>query len=237
MISILLFFIIQLTQAAHELNTIYADGSIQYYSLNHCYNKFFPYEYNVTDPTTGVNTTKLIKSYVLRKTNNPNIYDEIYYDTDDCSGSNPVRIIHEKAGTDCSNKSCYYTITTGNIESDTFASMLFSPEALKKCDDGNKYVSNIYPKNINGKCVDGDLYGTKLSFKTLLKKKDNLKFIERSRYAGHGCSGKLFETVEIECGKCSFMQCEIKTYVQVSCKDAAGYLSVLFVLVLSLMLL
>ena len=236
MISIILFItLIQSTKAVDELYTIYADGSVQYYTLKYCYHKFFPNKYNVTDPKTGMNITKTISSYLIVETKNPNIYEEWQFATSDCGG--PVMYIeNETAGINCKN--CYYNITVNEIVSDTFSSLMFTPSYVKKCDDGKRFVVNNYPKSINGKCVDGILNGNQMSFITQIKKNNNNQYIERSRFLNYGCKGTPLETITLNCDACNHVKCEIDAYVQTSCQfvSSGNLLSIVLLMIILVVL-
>ena len=147
MIQFIIFLIlIQVSKAEGELYTIYADGSIQYYSLMKCYHMFFPHDYY--NNKTGKNES--IITYMLGKDEkDKHLFHEYHFFNHDCSGE-AAYLEHKTSGYKCST--CEFNVTQGDIESDTFASLLFTPKAQGDCDKGNQYVSNKRNSIFKSKC-------------------------------------------------------------------------------------
>ena len=215
-ISILFF--IQFTQASDELYTVYADGSIQYYSVNKCYKKFFNETY------VKNNKTYTLQSYLLKKNLFPGIeYTEIVFSDLDCSSE--VDYLNRTVGHNC--KDCVYNITE-NIVSDTFCSFIFSPKEDGNCDKANRHVHNFYPSSIKGKCMNGFLLDAPLSFITTVEsEKNGNRYVYRKLFEGHDCKKLKNEPIKAYCDKCTFVVAEIETYVYTACKDAASPLIIL----------
>ena len=232
-VSLVLITLIYQTQAVDQLYTLFADGSYQYYTLDICYQMFFPYER--VDPETG--TTQFIQSYYIHKNETAEDSDQPYFEIyfSDASCNSEAFTTDIVVGINC--KECIYNITQGEIISDTFASMIFYPLEMESCGGKTKYVHNNYPDNIEGTCVNGNLGGNDLSYITKLVEQDRKLFMERKRFLGHDCSGDPLETIKEECGKCSHIQCEIDVFAQISCEYSASVsLSILFMLLICFIL-
>ena len=218
---------------SEQLYTIYADGSYQYYDLEHCYRCFFPYPYTNEEGKSGT-----IKSYILYhhidQSKNDNYYYEILYFNEDCSNEAMIKRI--TVGTNC--KDCDYNMTSEDTVGDTFASLVFSPIEEGSCASTERYVRNYYPNNIFDKCVNGIVGGYEMSFLQKVEKRNGIDVIERKRLMGKTCDGSLMETVTAECGKCVEIRCEINAFAQVGCKEisASSYLNIGLLLLICLLL-
>ena len=235
MIAILLFLLINLSQATDELYTIYADGSIQYYSFNTCYRKFFPSADTTNNITTVTHTYIIVQQ--TDKSNNTKYYEYYYQDTQ-CGNYNHSTEV--KVGVNCGN--CQYNKTQLR-DTKTFAMLTFSPQEMGRCGNnknpGERYVSNVFLNQNMGKCINGILMGFPMSFHTELKVDNGKTVVHRSRYNGFGCKDKKFETVVAECGKCTLVKCEITAWTTSVCDDtqANGTSSIIILSLLLLLLL
>ena len=215
------------------LYTIYADGSYQYYELNHCYRCFFPFTLNENNKT-GIVQTYTIYHY-QNQTTKENYFYEIQYYGIDCS--NEARLIRIQVGKNCST--CDYNLTTDETIGNTFASMIFTPTEQGTCDKSNRYVRNYYPNVIHDKCVNGivktnvngNIVGVKMAFWQKIYKEKNKDIFERKRYLGDSCQGDPQETLIAECNTCVKVNCEITAYAQIGCKSisSASPLYILFI--------